>query len=510
MSNAPDPAGPGPSDASPLPADRMEELERTCFVIMPFGKKKVGEREVDFTALYHEVFEPAIQAARTPEGDSLLAARTDMDAFSGSINQEMFEYILYSRMAFADISGFNPNVFYEIGVRHSAQESGTVMFRQKGHAIPFDITTIKVFEYDDQGEAGKDASRGVISQVLTDSLRRNRLDSPVRLALRAQWGGGAAPVKAARPASAPAAAAATAATATAAALSEAVQAAVVPGVSAEQWRRQEVERFLRDAEDALRFADLPQAAMHYWGALRFDPLNLIARMRLGLILKRQGRVHEALEEFVTLTKLAPTYAEAWKEKGVIEGLIARSYKADKRPDWVPDGAASLERAARLNPQDFDTWSSLGGVLKNVRKQPGAALAMYQKAAQVSDGHPYPLLNALRLEAQEKGALDLLAPAVQEALAKARALRLGQTLAEPPADTPWCFFDLAEIALYQGDAPAFLDAVDAGARASVQGWQLDTFLKSLQGLAGNAGIRGLPRDALAAGIARLEAALAARG
>ena len=504
MSDSPERTG--PEGGPPLPADRMEELERTCFVIMPFGKKKVGDREVDFTALYHEVFEPAIQAARTPEGLPLLAARTDMDAFSGSINQEMFEYILYSRMAFADISGFNPNVFYEIGVRHSSQESGTVMFRQKGHAIPFDITTIKVFEYDDLGEAGKDASRGVISQVLTDSLRRNRLDSPVRLALRAQWGGRPATPKATAPA-AKAAVGATVAAAEQAAPQPAV--AAVPLATGEQWRREEVERFLRDAEDALRFADLAQAAMHYWGALHFDPLNLIARMRLGLILKRQGRVHEALEEFVTLTKLAPNYAEAWKEKGVIEGLIARSYKTDKRPDWLPDGFGSLERAGHLNPQDFDTWSSLGGVLKNVRKQPGAALAMYQKAAQVSDGHPYPLLNALRLEAQEKGTLDLLAPAVQEALAKARALRLGQTLAVPPADTPWCFFDLAEIALYQVDAPAFLDAVDAGVRACVQGWQLDTFLKSLQALAGNAGIQGLPRDALAAGIARLEAALAAK-
>jgi tetratricopeptide (TPR) repeat protein len=497
------------ADPAPLPADRMEELERTCFVIMPFGKKKVGDREVDFTALYHEVFEPAIQAAKTPEGDPLIAARTDMDAFSGSINQEMFEYILYSRMAFADISGFNPNVFYEIGVRHSAQESGTVMFRQKGHAIPFDITTIKVFEYDDAGDTGKEASRSTIAQVLTDSLRRNRLDSPVRLALRAQWGGRAVPSKAARAAAAGAGGSTPAAPPAPVAAPAAAPATGEPMATDAQWRRQEVERFLRDAEDALRFADLSQAVMHYWGALQLDPLNLIARMRLGLVLKRQGRVHEALEEFVTLTKLAPNYAEAWKEKGVIEGLIARSYKADRRPDWLPDGFTSLERAGHLNPQDFDTWSSLGGVLKNVRKQPGAALAMYQKAALVSDGHPYPLLNALRLEAQEKGGLDLTAPAVQASLAKARQLRLGQTLAEPPADTPWCFFDLAEIALYQGDVPAFLAAVDAGIRASVQGWQLETFLKSLQGLGANAGIQGLPRDALATGIAGLEAALAAK-
>ena len=84
-------------------ADRLKELEKTCFLIMPFGKKEVNGKEVDFNAIYEEVFEPAVSAAKTPEGEPLIAARTDMDAFSGSINQEMFEYIMYSRLAFADI-----------------------------------------------------------------------------------------------------------------------------------------------------------------------------------------------------------------------------------------------------------------------------------------------------------------------------------------------------------------------------------------------------------------------
>ena len=61
---------------------------------MPFGKKKVGEREVDFTAIFKDIFEPAIREAKTPEGKALIPARTDMDAFSSSINQDMFEYII--------------------------------------------------------------------------------------------------------------------------------------------------------------------------------------------------------------------------------------------------------------------------------------------------------------------------------------------------------------------------------------------------------------------------------
>jgi len=151
---------------------RFEELELTCFVIMPFGKKKVDRRQVDFDKIYHEIFEPAITNAQTPEGKHLIAKRTDKDAFSSSINQEMFEYIMYSRVAFADISGVNPNVFYEIGARHATQESGTVLFRQPGQVIPFDIKSIKVFDYEDRPKEKAAKSVGLISDVLTETLKR--------------------------------------------------------------------------------------------------------------------------------------------------------------------------------------------------------------------------------------------------------------------------------------------------------------------------------------------------
>jgi hypothetical protein len=56
------------------------DYTQVCFVIMPFGKKKVGDQEVDFDFIYREVFEPAI--ARTPIGSGgafLVPKRTDQD-----------------------------------------------------------------------------------------------------------------------------------------------------------------------------------------------------------------------------------------------------------------------------------------------------------------------------------------------------------------------------------------------------------------------------------------------
>ena len=474
------------SEAASQASSRFEELERTCFVIMPFGKKKVGEREIDFTAIFKDIFEPAIREAKTPEGKALIPARTDMDAFSSSINQDMFEYIMYSRLAFADISGFNPNVFYEIGARHSAQESGTVLFRQIGHAIPFDITTIKVFEYDDQSsEESARKSRNFITSVLSETLKRNRLDSPVRLALRSQWGGSSRPTPAPQ--------------------SQNAAISVAEGLDApppaDHWRKQEIERFMRDAEEALRLGDLNMARTNYWAALRFDPLNIIARMRLGLALKRDGKHYEALEEFITITKLAPNYGEAWKEKGVVEGLIARKIPKDSRPKWLSDGYDSLRRATMLIPEDFDVWSSLGGVLKNVRGDLAAARQMYAHAANISDGHPYPLLNALKLEARDTGKLDL--EHVREQLKKAAKLRLAQTLTTPPTDTPWCYFDLAEIDLYQGDKKGFLDYVNKGIESCNASDQPETFRKSLHDTLAD---KNIVLDGLSEGIKFLDKAI----
>ena len=67
------------------------DYTRICFVIMPFGKKKVGEQEVNFDFIYDEVFEPAIKATPLPEGDGLrlIPKRTDRDFFAGDISQEL-------------------------------------------------------------------------------------------------------------------------------------------------------------------------------------------------------------------------------------------------------------------------------------------------------------------------------------------------------------------------------------------------------------------------------------
>ena len=162
------------------------DYTKTCFVIMPFGTKPVGKHKVNFDRIYDEIFKPAIGAVELPEGGKLRPSRTDKDFFSGDIGQEMFQYLNDSRFAVADITALNPNVMYEIGVRHAVRQSGTAIFRQGDATIPFDINHIKAFPYSYRPEKNAADARALVRRVLRESLEQNALDSPVQIALRAQ------------------------------------------------------------------------------------------------------------------------------------------------------------------------------------------------------------------------------------------------------------------------------------------------------------------------------------
>ena len=113
----------------------------------------------------------------------------------------------------------------------------------------------------------------------------------------------------------------------------------------------------------------------------------------------------------------------------------------------------------INDKDFDAYASLGGVLRRAGRLEQSRDA-YDKSQQVSGGHPYPLLNVLKLRAALDGKLGLIGPE-KIALARAQRFREGQAQHNPPFDSPWCFFDLAEIKLYRGDAQGFLDTAMRG-------------------------------------------------
>ena len=110
-----------------------------------------------------------------------------------------------------------------------------------------------------------------------------------------------------------------------------------------------------------------------------------------------------------------------------------------------------------------------------------ALQSYRRAADVSQGHSYPLLNALKLEAEQTGKLELT-PLRKLQIRKAAAMLEAQVATRPvPANVPWCFFDLAEISLYRGDVRRFTHLLDESL-GYANAANLTTFRESLERLA----------------------------
>ena len=198
--------------------------------------------------------------------------------------------------------------------------------------------------------------------------------------------------------------------------------------------------------------------------------------------------------------LSESYADAWREKGIAENKLA--FRLASRTNTVPQsnpapGEADLLRAIELNASDFDAWASLGGVLKRAGRF-DEARESYQTAREVSNDHPYPLLNEIKLRAHIEKRVDF-SGADRRALTRAERIRELQTKKEPPYDSPWCFFDLAELKLYGGKGEEYLDLIRQGLQFVTETWQAETVRESLRLLAPAA--PSLPR--LGDGLALLD-------
>jgi len=418
--------------------EREFDYDNICFVIMPFGKKKVtraskrpgrGKRTItatiDFDAVYKDVFKPAIDGIRLPEGGTLIARRADDDLMSGIISREMYRYIEYSRFAIADITSLGANVFLELGQRYRARESGTAVFRQTDATIPFDINQVRALPYEYAPRERALESRRLIRKVLTQSLEFNRIDSPVWDALKEQQTG------------------------------------------------TNVDDELRMADESIGRQDWTTAEQLLRKALKRQPANPLVHFRVGLMLRDQGRWDEAIASFASATRLLPGHADGHRELGIAQSL---RFKGTQQP---PDGIGELERAVALAPRDYDALASLGGAMNRAGRR-REALAHYRKAAEVSLGHPYPLLNVMKLETELDGKPASGADREIQ-LKRAERFRRGQAEHQPPIDAPWSFFDLAEIQLYLGRPDESLRLVDEGLLCCSQRWQARTFRESLEGL-----------------------------
>jgi tetratricopeptide (TPR) repeat protein len=140
--------------------DNPDQLNPLCFVLMPFGTKTdAAGRVTNFDAVYRQVIAPAIEQA------GLEPVRADEEKIGGTIHKPMFERLMLCHYAVADITGANPNVFYELGIRHALRPRSTVILFLEGTVIPFDIALVRGISYRTDGKGVPVAPEGAIAAI---------------------------------------------------------------------------------------------------------------------------------------------------------------------------------------------------------------------------------------------------------------------------------------------------------------------------------------------------------
>ena len=118
------------------------ETKPTCFVVMPFGEKVDAKNEpIDFNEIYEYLIKAAVS------GLDITCVRSDEITKAGWVQADMLGHLMNDDIAIVDITTLNPNVFYELGVRHALRRRITILMRKRGTEIPFNIKGFRVVEY---------------------------------------------------------------------------------------------------------------------------------------------------------------------------------------------------------------------------------------------------------------------------------------------------------------------------------------------------------------------------
>jgi hypothetical protein len=105
---------------------------KSCFFISPIGSAESAER-VASNKLLKFIIEPVLKRCgyKNP-------VRADQITQPGVVTSQIFTKLWNDDLVIADLSGSNPNVFYELAVRHIARKPCVLTIR-KSERLPFDV-----------------------------------------------------------------------------------------------------------------------------------------------------------------------------------------------------------------------------------------------------------------------------------------------------------------------------------------------------------------------------------
>jgi hypothetical protein len=139
--------------------------KKFCFVLMPFTENL---KEVYWKAIKPACIKTDFESLR-------------VDELKGpfNINRKIIEHIFLSDAIVADLTEWNPNVFYEMGVAH-AIDNKTIMIIQKKDALPFDVSNYRCIQYEQTKEGLEELMNSIADALNSIEEWRKHPTNPVQ------------------------------------------------------------------------------------------------------------------------------------------------------------------------------------------------------------------------------------------------------------------------------------------------------------------------------------------
>ncbi len=128
-----------------------EPRELTCFIIMPFSeitfKTSTNENKTlskeQLTDIYEQLFKRAVESYNR---NNVHFTANRYTSQRGNFVKGIISHLDTADVVIADLTGLNPNVFYELGVRHTLT-CGTLMLTQNKKELASDLSNYIAIEY---------------------------------------------------------------------------------------------------------------------------------------------------------------------------------------------------------------------------------------------------------------------------------------------------------------------------------------------------------------------------
>ncbi|MGX1701707.1 hypothetical protein [Microbacterium sp. NPDC055357] len=150
-----------------MPSSTKPGKKPICFVISPIGGSGSEVRKAADQVLKHLI--------RKALEEDYEIKRGDEDSNPGSITSQIIESIIEADLIVADLSGYNPNVYYEVAIAHGYARP-TVHIQRDDEEPAFDLKDMRLIQYNVQ-----DPDELEIAQKALGDFARYALTNPAKV-----------------------------------------------------------------------------------------------------------------------------------------------------------------------------------------------------------------------------------------------------------------------------------------------------------------------------------------